>query len=43
MQRGTGGGKGVTVETGGKSDNKAAGQQPAAAAQQPVGAQPVKA
>jgi len=42
MQRGTGTGKGVTIETGGKSDSKAAAQ-PAPAQQQPVGAQPVKA
>jgi cytoskeletal protein CcmA (bactofilin family) len=43
MQRGTGGGKGVTIETGGKSESKAGQPAPAAAAQQPVGAQPVKA
>jgi cytoskeletal protein CcmA (bactofilin family) len=41
MQRGTGGVKGVTIETGGKSETK--GTPPVAAPQQPVGAQPVKA
>ncbi len=43
MQRGQGGGKGVTIETGkseNKAENKAAQPQ---AQQQPVGAQPVKA
>jgi cytoskeletal protein CcmA (bactofilin family) len=40
MQRGTGGTK---VETGGKGEGKAAQSQPAPQAQQPVGAQPVKA